>query len=321
MPVSPAPFFDDLADGAPKGVAHWVKTSDGMRIRVGHWRAKTPERGTVLMFPGRTEYIEKYMDVAREMTARGYAMLAIDWRGQGLADRLLEDRQIGHVEQFPDYQKDIAAALRAARELELPRPFHLLAHSMGGTIGLRAVMEGLPVQACAFSAPMWDIYLPTWRRPTAKVTAFVGPMLGLGNRMMPSTPDQSYVLFQGFEGNLLTTDPDMYQMMREHLRAHPELGLGGPSIRWMREALIETRTLAARASPDIACLTLLGSHEAIVDPSAIEQRMKNWPRGELANVDAARHEVTMETPAIRAHVFERIDKLFSGKHEAGTETA
>ena len=88
----------------------------------------------------------------------------------------------------------------------------------------------------------------------------------------------------------------------------------------MREALSEGRTLAARASPDIACLTLLGSLEGIVDAGAIQQRMKNWPRGELAYVDAARHEKMLETPAIRAHVFDRIGRLFSGKHDAGATT-
>jgi len=321
MPISPAPFFDDLTGDAPKGTAHWVETSDGIRIRVGHWRADTPERGTVLMFPGRTEYIEKYISVASEMTSRGFAMLAIDWRGQGLADRLLDDRRIGHVEHFPDYQKDIAAALRVARELDLPRPFHLLAHSMGGAIGLRAVMEGLPVQSCAFCAPMWGIYMPSWRRPVATATAYIGSMLGLGNHLMPSTKIDNYVLIQDFEGNLLTTDPDMYQMLQAHLQAHPELGLGGPSIRWMREALSEGRTLAARASPDIACLTFLGSLEGIVDPSVIQQRMANWPRGELALVDAAHHEKLIETPAIRADVFDRIEALFSGKPDSSATTA
>jgi len=321
MPLSPAPFFDDLTGNAPKGTAHWVETSDGIRIRVGHWRAEMPERGTVLMFPGRTEYIEKYISVASEMTARGFAMLAIDWRGQGLADRLLEDRQIGHVEHFSDYQKDIAAALRVARELDLPRPFHLLGHSMGGAIGLRAVMEGLPVQSCAFSAPMWDIYMPGWKRPVATAIANIGTFLGQGNRPMPNTKGQSYVLIQEFEGNLLTTDPEMYQMLREQLQAHPELGLGGPSIRWMYEALREARALAARASPDITCLTFLGSLEAIVDPSAIKQRMQEWPRGELALLDGASHEVLLETPTIRAHVFDRIEALFSGKPETSPSTA
>jgi uncharacterized membrane protein YbhN (UPF0104 family) len=38
--------------------------------------------------------------------------LTIDWRGQGLADRMLPDRRIGHVGKFSDYQTDLAAVLR-----------------------------------------------------------------------------------------------------------------------------------------------------------------------------------------------------------------
>ena len=53
-----APFFADLADGPPGGRAVWLRTEDGVRIRVGLWRGG--EKGTVVLLPGRTEYIEKY---------------------------------------------------------------------------------------------------------------------------------------------------------------------------------------------------------------------------------------------------------------------
>jgi len=154
MALTPAPLFTDIHPGPEGGMAHWVETSDGKRIRVGHWPV-SGAKGTVLLFPGRTEYIEKYGPAASDLAARGLGTIAIDWRGQGLADRLLDDPRVGHVDAFSDYQKDVAAMLRAARALSLPRPFYLLAHSMGGCIGLRAVIEGLPVQAAAFTGPMW----------------------------------------------------------------------------------------------------------------------------------------------------------------------
>ena len=61
----------------------------GVRIRVGLWHRQGPA-GTVLLFPGRTEYVEKYGRTARLLAARGLATLVIDWRGQGIADRLVE---------------------------------------------------------------------------------------------------------------------------------------------------------------------------------------------------------------------------------------
>ncbi|MFM2355698.1 MAG: lysophospholipase, partial [Pseudomonadota bacterium] len=79
-----APLYSDVAPGAEAASAHYIRAQDGLRIRVGIWREGS--RGTVLMFPGRTEYIEKYAHVATAMGKAGYATLIIDWRGQGLAD-------------------------------------------------------------------------------------------------------------------------------------------------------------------------------------------------------------------------------------------
>lgn len=322
MGMEPAPFFGDVANGAfcgpPGGAAWWLTTSDDVRIRVGLWPAATDEvRGTVLLFPGRTEYIEKYGDTATELARRGFATLAIDWRGQGLSDRLLDEGRIGHVDRFPDFQKDIVAMLRAARALDLPRPYNLLAHSMGGAIGLRAVMEGLAVQACAFTGPMWGIYVPPLMRPIGWATVHIAPMLGFGAHLTPNTSLDYYVLTQEFEGNVLTHDADMYRMMQDQLKAQMELGLGGPSVIWLRESLNECRVLARRASPDMPCITFLGTDEEIIDCDAVRRRMQDWPRGILDEVPGAHHEVLMETPDIRAHTFERIEALFSAKHEAG----
>lgn len=314
MDLEAAPYLDDVAGGSLPGAAYWVETSDGVRIRVGHWPVEDV-KGTVLLFPGRTEYMEKYAITAGELADRGYATLAIDWRGQGLADRLLDDRRVGHVLHFTDYQKDVAAALRAARQLDLPRPWHLLGHSMGGGIGLRAAMEGLPVQSCAFTGPMWGIYMSGVLRPIGWALAMALPVAGLGHRLPPSTRYENYVLAEPFEGNVLTKDAAMYDMMRRQLEAHPELALGGPSLIWFREALVETRHLASRASPDLPCICFVGEDEKIIDVERCRQRMAAWPRGELDIVEGAEHEVLMETPAVRGRVLDRMVALFSGTRD------
>ena len=56
---SPAPYFEDVAGGPAGGKAHWVT----LRMTSAFASGTGPEgkaNGTVLMFPGRTEYIEKY---------------------------------------------------------------------------------------------------------------------------------------------------------------------------------------------------------------------------------------------------------------------
>ncbi len=311
MEFEAAPFFHEVAEGPVRGNAHWVATSDGVRIRVGHWRPETAQ-GSLLIFPGRTEYIEKYAGMAGAMAERGFATLAIDWRGQGIADRLLDNPLTGHVEHFTDYQKDVSAALRVARALDLPRPWHVLGHSMGRAIGLRAVMEGLPVQSCVFSGPMWGIYMTPLMKPLGWALAHAGPMVGLGTMLPPSTKEHHYVLTNPLENNTLTGDRAQYELMQNQLTAHPELEIGGPSLVWFREALVECKHLAERASPDLPCLTFLGSKEAIVDRKRVHERIEKWKRGQLEVVEGGQHEVAMEVPDMRNAFFEKTAAFLSG---------
>lgn len=304
-----APFFADVADGPENGAAWWLRARDGVRLRAGAWRG-TSQEGTVLLFPGRTEYIEKYGRTAREFAQRGYATLTIDWRGQGLSDRLTTDVMSGHVGRFSDYQQDVAAMLSAAKALDMPKPWHLLAHSMGGCIGLRAVLDGLPVQSCVFSGPMWGIQIARSLRPLAWSLSFGVRYVGLGHLYAPGTDPANYVLTEPFETNKLTGCQDMYKYMIDQALSYPELGLGGPSLQWLYEALKETRALASRPSPDLPCMTVLGTKEEIVCPRRIEHRMTNWPGARLELVQQGRHEVLMDSPKMRGPVFDTMCEMF-----------
>ena len=55
-----------------------------------------------------------------------------------------------------------------------------------------------------------------------------------------------------FEGNVLTRDPAMFQMMKDQLAAHPELALAAPSTIWLREALDECAWLMEQTAPEHA---------------------------------------------------------------------
>ncbi len=309
MDLAPAPYYSDIAHGPEDTVAYWAQTADGVRIRLGYW-SRQNAKGTVLIFPGRTEFIEKYARIAQALSARGLAAAAIDWRGQGLADRLLDNPVIGHVERFTDYQKDVAAMVEAAQSLDLPRPYYLLAHSMGGAIGLRALMAGLDVDSVVFSGPMWGLQIKPHLRGAAWGLSLTMPLIGQGHRLPPGSKLDHHVLVEGFEDNLLTRDREEYEIMRDQLIKHPELTLGGPSYVWLREALLEIRHLARRPSPTQRCLTLLGSNERIVDIPAIHQRMQNWPGGRLEIVPDGEHEVLMESPNVTEPLFDLVSAHF-----------
>lgn len=308
--LEPAPFYADVADApAGGGQAYWVHAGDGVRLRVGAF-PQDGAAGTVLIFPGRTEYVEKYAFAAKALAERGLASMIIDWRGQGLADRLLPDPMTGHVDLFSDYQKDVAAMVAAAEALDMPRPWHLLAHSMGGCIGLRAVLNGLDVQTCGFSGPMWGIQISDILRPVAWSLGWGSRRIGLGHMYPPGQQAENYVQNEPFETNKLTNDRPMYQAMIDQTLRYPALSLGGPSLRWLHEALYECRDLDRLPSPDLPCLTVAGSGEVIVDVPRMISRMDRWPGSHLEMVEGGRHEVLMDTPEVREHLFDMLGEFY-----------
>ncbi|MCR8723408.1 alpha/beta fold hydrolase [Frigidibacter sp. ROC022] len=305
-----APFLADLSEGPEGGYARWVTSSDGVRLRVAIW-PKSDAKGTILLFPGRTEYVEKYGRAAVEFADRGYAVATIDWRGQGLSERLIDDPMTGHVFDFKDYQIDVAALREAVRDAEMPEATFLVAHSMGGCIGLRALTEGLPVKAAAFSAPMWGIGMSTPLKPVAWAVSWAWPKLGRGENYAPGTDATSYSATAPFEGNVLTSDPEMYAYMQAQTAALPGLALGGPSLQWLYQALTETRALRGLERPDLPAVAQVGTNEKVVDMHAVEEFMETWKNGAFTKIHGASHEIMMEQRPIREGFFDSAASLFN----------
>lgn len=295
-----------MAEGPADARCFWLTAKDGLRLRIGLWG--TPRNGTVLLFPGRTEYIEKYGRAAGELTARGYACVAIDWRGQGLADRLLDDPLKGHVTQFTDYQMDLDAVMAALPQLGLTTDrLYVIAHSMGGCIGLRAMMQGLPVHAAVFSAPMWGLPVPTPLRLLAHGLC----QLGLSRMYVPGNKGaQSHAATVPFEGNNLTSDKDGLDYMQRQTSAHPQLSLGAPTLQWATQAFAEMATLASMPSPEVPAIGFTGADEEIVENSAVARRMADWKNGQYQDLPGARHEIMMEQPDTQRSFFDATCALF-----------
>lgn len=305
--MTPAPFHAALADGPDGAQCVWLQAG-AARIRVAWWKAG--QKGTVLLLPGRTECIEKYGRAAGDLVTRGFSVITIDWRGQGLADRALADRMMGHVVRFDEYQEDLDAMLAEAERAGLPKPYYMVAHSMGGCIGLRALMRGLPVKAAVFSAPMWGINMAAWLRPVAMMVSSLARPFGFAHRYAPTTSGEAYLLQVPFEGNVLTTDRDMWDYMRQQVLKVPELALGGPSIGWLKAALRECAELAAKPPPKVPAICGLGTAEKVVDVPPIHLRMAGWSNGQLDLYPGAEHEIMMEGPAVRKRFFDRAAALF-----------
>ena len=86
----------------------FLQTCDGIQLRYGFWpRRGDAHQGTVLVLGGRTEFMEKYSETIGEINRRGFDAFSLDWRGQGLSDRMLSDPTRGHIQSFSYYLADL----------------------------------------------------------------------------------------------------------------------------------------------------------------------------------------------------------------------
>src|SRR5215475_5902975 len=139
-------------------VAGMITTRDGVKLRFARWAPPPGRKGTVCIFQGRAEFIEKYFEVVRDLRARGFAVATLDWRGQGLSQRALRDRYRGHVASFAEYAIDLETFMKEVVLPDCPPPLFALAHSMGATILLRAVARSQRwFDRIVLSAPMLGI--------------------------------------------------------------------------------------------------------------------------------------------------------------------
>ena len=305
-----APFFEEISDGPDNGSAFWTATRDGIRLRVGLWSATQDIHGTIFLFPGRTEYIELQGRLARDLVAKGFSVLTIDWRGHGLSQRLLDDPATLHVAAFSDYQHDVDALLQFATTLGVPKPWFLMANSMGGNIGLRAILQGFPVAACSFTAPMWGIEMSQLQRLIASPVAWAACALGRGEAYVPGHNGKNYVSHAPFAGNRITFDPENYEYWVRQARTKPELQTAGSSMKWLHESLKECRRISTLSSPHLACVAFYGDHDEVVDRRAIQQRMAAWSNSEYVELAHAKHALLLEKPEVRTAVISKTVRRF-----------
>ncbi len=264
-----------------------------------------------MLFNGRSEYLEKYGRIASEITAAGYHLVSIDWRGQGHSDRLLSDRRLGYVGSFQDYQRDVEAFISAVDALELPGPRFLIGHSMGGAISLRSLINGLDVKAAVFSAPMWGIFVPKHLRLLSHVLPKLADKFGQQTQILLGMSSKSYVLATAFEDLKLTTDMDHFEYLKRHALADEDFALGGATYQWYREARQETRSFRNARLPDIPAQVYVGAQEGIVDRKAIARISNTWPTCERIVVPDSKHELMMEAPIPRQAFMDGMVEFFA----------
>ncbi len=282
----------------------WFQGSGGRKLRacLAPAIAQTA-RGTTIVCPGRSEFIEKYFEVARELQAKGFAVVIIDWPGQGLSERLLDDPLKGHIDRFETFMDALRNGLDAMGDT-LPRPYVSLAHSMGGAIALAAIGQGLvKVQAAAFSAPMWGLPVNRMQR------YFIWAM-----RVMGRADDFAYKPGpkERFEHNIVTHDEARWKLHDALTEAAPELSLGPVTWGWLGASLdIVGRMTKPNilASIKIPVFVASAAEEKLIDNKSHQRVAKDLPDCEHIVIAEAMHEILMEKDDKRTLFWAGFDRI------------
>ena len=268
-----------------------------------------PPRGSVVLSGGRTEPIEKYYEVIAEFQARGFVVLAHDWRGQGLSHRMLDDRLKGHAKGFGDFVEDYRALL-AHFEDRLPKPWIAVGHSMGGCLTLLALAHGVgPFSAAMLSAPMLGLQTGKRSKRAARALAWLMGRVKADDYILGSPGDPHG---ETFDANILTHDPHRYARNRGLVVAEPLLSLNAGTWGWLDFAFSASAWLKRApevAAVDIPVLVLGAGEERLVDNADQQLITARLPKGRWIEIPGAYHELFQETDAVRAVVWREFDGL------------
>ena len=280
----------------------------------GHlWRSGKANAPKILVLPGFTEYCEKYAPIVTHIHDKGYDSLTIDWPGQGLSGHLGHDDVAVHIDDFDDHLKALKTLLKAADWHD--EPVHILAHSMGGHLAIRAAHDlATQVKSVALSAPMMvPAQKPIW---AIRALAWLFIKTGFKRRHVPFTSIPSLEALQSFmPNNPLTKDEAGFAWQTRWLFDKPELRRFGATNGWVGAAYASAvnTTLNPRFLKQIdqPFLILAAADETIVDAKAIEEAANHLPHADYHLIDDARHELFNERPKTYQAVWRLIDKFWA----------
>jgi len=268
-----------------------------------------PARGTIIVAPGRTEFIEKYFEVIGELQSRGFAVFCIDWRGQGLSGREVDNSLKGHFGSFDDPVNDLATALKLYAD-RLPRPHIALAHSMGGAIVLRALWtRRVELDAAAFTAPMWGI--AGLGKTTTSVIRFLAAV-GAGGQFAPSVKQRWAP--EPFKRNPVTHDEVRHARCQNLIAQEPRLALAGPTNGWIAAAADTIDAFlkpGALAHVRIPILVASAGQEALVDNASQRRVAEQLPNAKYITIEGAKHEILMERDELRVQFWTAFDEFIA----------
>lgn len=278
--------------------------------------------GTLVIAPGRRESSLKYIEVAHDFINKGFSpVFVIDHQGQGFSDRLLADKQKGHVHDFNDYVRDfsIFTDIVLNHPLTQRSQLHLISHSMGGAITAEyLVTYNSPYKRAVLSSPMLQIKNEKSEAQILHETFLACYVKRACDDYIPGGGPFNWS-DRRFSSNDATTSRVRFEFQNHLWRAFPQTQLGDPTIRWVRESVQANVSLREDAKLNrlkTPLLLLLAENDQVVENRAAKgicsylgQRCKK------RIVRHSRHEILMERDSLRTPAINEITRFLNSERE------
>ncbi|WP_417464474.1 alpha/beta fold hydrolase [Kordiimonas sp.] len=292
-------------------VFNYFTSSDDEQIRYARFPASKviEPKGTIIFMPGRTEFIEKFLEDVHIFNQLGFACAAMDLRGQGMSYRPHPNREKHFVRSFDPHIDDVRQFFEQKLIGKMPKPFILMGHSAGSHVILRFLHDCPGYADAAITvAPMVKIFTGGLPKFIVNGLPMLMRALGRGAAYIPG-----HTAFK--EGRWgwrkkLTHDDERFKDEDYFIQEKDRrLAVGGATYRWLHEAIKSCDKLNEPGYPEAIAtpvLMLQAEKDRIVDNDAQTAFAARLPHGRLVVIKGAMHEILKETDEIRGELWEAI---------------
>jgi lysophospholipase len=295
----------------------FVNEDTGRNLHYGFVFPGGDVRAAVVCLEGLREFTEKYYEIAHDMLERGYAFFVMDWFYQGRSGRFEKNSHKRHSDGFGADLSDLHCFIEGqvrGRSGEIP--LVMIAHSMGGNLGIRYLLDHPGVfRAAAFSSPMFGIRVFRYL-PYSFMEKFLKMLLSLGKCYVPGGTNWHG---QG-RGNPLTdmysSDPVRNKVNNKWCEFDPELKVGSVTIKWLYEAVKSCRKLYKSGvieKIEIPVVVGIAGRDLLVDSKKEVSVSERIPEVDILDLDNSLHEVMMEKDGIRGAFLKAFDDMIENK--------
>ena len=304
--------FIEVADNpAPAGAQRFTLSApDGAALNAAFF--ETPDaRGTFILLTGWSEFIEKYFETVRDLQARGFSVIMMDWRGQGRSERLVADQRLSYIDDFARFRGDLLTLLEEAGARGAPQPYYLMTHSMGGAPALQLLANGDGrFKAAILCAPLTRLSENALVESVYRGLAGAMSAIGLGKLGLPGGDNGP----APFDDKALTSDPRRHELFVALQTAAPEAAVRRPTFGWLHAAMAAMDDLHqsdrfVRLKTPV--LIISAGRDRLVSSEDHARLAERSPLIERTLIADARHEILMERDDLRAAYWSAVDDFRS----------